>query len=66
MVFQQALLDLQALECLASLKGKDYVMQLAEGGLGEPLTFDSYPKSDLYLLALRDRVNHEIAAAVRA
>jgi hypothetical protein len=66
MVFQQALLDLQALECLASLKGKEYVMQLAEGGLGEPLTFDSYPKSDLYLLALRDRVNHEIAAAVRA
>lgn len=30
------------------------------GELAEPLTFKTYPKSDMYLLTLRNRVNREI------
>ena len=35
-------------------------MELIEGNLSEPLTFKRYPKSDMYLIQLRDRVNREI------
>ena len=36
------------------------VQALIEGNLSEPLTFKRYPKSDMYLIQLRDRVNREI------
>ena len=36
-------------------------MELIEGELDEPLTFKRYPKSDMYLISLRNRVNREIA-----
>ena len=36
-------------------------MELVEGELAEPLTFKRYPKSDMYLITLRNRVNREIA-----
>ncbi len=32
-------------------------MELIEGELAEPLTFKRYPKSDMYLIMLRNRVN---------
>ncbi len=36
------------------------VMELVERDLAEPLTFRRYPKSDMYLITLRNRVNLEI------
>ena len=36
------------------------VMELIEGDLAEPLTFRRFPKSDMYLLTLRNRINREI------
>ena len=35
-------------------------MELIEGDLAEPLTFRRFPKSDMYLLTLRNRINREI------
>ena len=61
MVHYQALTDLRALQMLERLAGRDFVMDLIEGDLGEPLTFTRYPKSDMYLISLRNRVNREIA-----
>lgn len=46
---------------LERLAGRDFVMDLIEGDLGEPLTFTRYPKSAMYLISLRNRVNREIA-----
>lgn len=60
MVMAQAMADVRALELLERLAGRDFVMELVEGELAEPLTFSVYPKSDLYLLQLRNRVNREI------
>lgn len=61
MVHYEALTDLRALELLESLTSKEHVMELIEGELDEPLTFKRYPKSDMYLISLRNRVNKEIA-----
>ena len=61
MVHYEALTDLRALELLESLTGKEHVMELIEEELDEPLTFKRYPKSDMYLISLRNRVNREIA-----
>ena len=61
MVHYEALTDLRALELLESLTSKEYVMELIEGDLAEPITFKKYPKSDMYLLTLRNKVNREIA-----
>lgn len=61
MVHYEALTDLRALEYLESLTSKEYVMDLIEGDLAEPLTFKRYPKSDMYLIWLRNKVNREIA-----
>ena len=60
MVHYEALTDLRALQYLESLTSKEFVMELIEGELDEPLTFKKYPKSDMYLIALRNRVNREI------
>jgi hypothetical protein len=64
MVTAQALYDLRAFKMLESLTDKAFVMQLIEEGLSEPITFYSYPKSDVYLLNLRNRVNKEIMARI--
>lgn len=61
MVHYEALTDLRALELLENLTSKEHVMELIEGELDEPLTFKKYPKSDMYLISLRNRVNREIA-----
>lgn len=60
MVHYEALTDLRALEYLESLTSKEFVMDLIEGDLEEPITFRKYPKSDMYLITLRNRVNREI------
>ena len=61
MVHYEAMTDLRALKLLESLTGREHVMELIEGELAEPLTFKRYPKSDMYLITLRNRVNREIA-----
>ena len=66
MVHYEALTDLRALRLLETLTSKAYVMELVEGELAEPLTFKRYPKSDMYLITLRNRVNHEIARRMKS
>ena len=61
MVHYEAMTDLRALKLLESLTSREHVMELIEGELAEPLTFKRYPKSDMYLITLRNRVNREIA-----
>lgn len=60
MVHDEAMADLRALELLESLTNKEHVMELIEGELFEPLTFCTYPKSEMYLITLRNRINREI------
>lgn len=64
MVHYEALTDLRALRYLESLTSKEHVMELIEGELDEPITFKKYPKSDMYLITLRNRVNSEIEKLV--
>lgn len=61
MVHSEALGDLRACRLLESLTSKAYVMGLLENELAVPLTFKVYPKSDMYLITLRNRINREIA-----
>jgi hypothetical protein len=61
MVHYHAMTDLRAMKLLESLTSKDYVLDIIEGDLAEPITFDTYPKSDMYLITLRNRINREIA-----
>jgi len=60
MVLDEAMNDLRAFHYLASLTSRDYVTMLMEECLPGPVTFDNYPKSDYYLISLRNRVNNEI------
>lgn len=64
MVLNEAMNDLRALQLLESLSSREFVMELIEGDLSEPITFKSYPKSDMYLTSLRNRVNMEIAKRI--
>lgn len=66
MVLYEAMTDLRALEYLEELTSKEYVLELIEGELVEPLTFKKYPKSDMYLLGLRNRVNKLIDSIVNS
>jgi hypothetical protein len=61
MVHYHAMTDLRAMKLLESLTDKEYVMEIIEGDLSEPITLDTYPKSDYYLISLRNRINREIA-----
>ena len=63
MVTAQALYDLRAFRLLESLRGRDFVMALIEGDVGE-ITFTDYPRDAAYLPALREKVNAEIARAL--
>lgn len=65
MVHYHAMTDLRAMKLLESLTSKEYVMELIEGDLPEPITFENYPKSDMYLINLRNRINKEIAERVK-
>jgi hypothetical protein len=64
MVHYEAMTDLRALEYLETLTDRAFVMDLIEGELAEPLTFKKYPKSDMYLITLRNRVNREISKRI--
>ncbi|MGL4346152.1 MAG: DUF4091 domain-containing protein [Cellulosilyticaceae bacterium] len=59
-VFHEALTDLRAMQYLASLTSKDYVLGLIEKDLKEAITFDKYPQSADYILQLRSQINQHI------
>lgn len=59
-VTMQALQDLRAFEKLAQLTSHDDVVSIIDGESETPVTFASYPRSNAYLLRLRERVNEEI------
>lgn len=61
MLLNQARNDHRALCLLESLTSRDEVVRLIEADLPAPLTFSAYPKSDWYLLNLRNKVNRKIA-----
>ena len=60
MVLSQMMQDVRAMEQLAEKKGREYVVSLLEEGLSEPITFENYPKSDLWLIEMRNRINAEL------
>lgn len=62
-VFHEALQDLRALKLCESLYSREFVLSLLEEGLDAPLSFKSYPKSDEYILCVREKLNNAIKAA---
>ncbi len=60
LVFNEAFQDLRALRLLESLTSRKYVLSLIEQGLDIPLSFQTYPHEQEWLLNLRKKVNKEI------
>jgi len=60
MVFREAMLDLRAFQLLESLVGKEAVVNLIEEDADNPISFSCYPKSQKYLLDLREKINRAI------
>ena len=58
--FHQAQTDLRALTALAEKTSYEHVMELIEGDLGEPITFECFPLSEYYYINLRNKVNLEL------
>lgn len=65
-VFYEALQDMRALALLEGYIGRDAVLDLAEEGLEQPVTFAQYPRDAQWLLSMRERVNRKIAACAGA
>jgi hypothetical protein len=61
LVFNDAFQDLRALKLLESLTSRKYVLTLIEQGLDVPLSFQTYPHEQEWLLDLRERINNKIA-----
>ena len=59
MLILQALQDLRAMQLLEKLAGREAVLKLIDEGV-EPIRFASYPRSDEYVLGLREKINAEI------
>lgn len=58
--FHQAQTDLRALTALAEKTSYEHVMELIEGDLGEPITFERFPQGEYYYINLRNKVNLEL------
>ena len=56
-VFSQALRDIRALEALEARIGRESVNALIDRLAGQRITFTDYPRSDGFLLDLRETVN---------
>ncbi len=61
LAFHAAQTDLRALTALAEKTSYEHVMELIEGELSEPITFENYPHSEYYYVTLRNKVNKELA-----
>ena len=56
MQFSEGLQDLRLLQFCESLIGRDATMALVNEGVDGEMTFHDYPRTDEYLLTLKDRV----------
>jgi hypothetical protein len=63
-VLAEAFQDIRALELLESLTSREEVLALIEENTDEPITFSVYPRTETYLLKLREKVNAKIAELV--
>ena len=52
------------MELAESLCGRDAVMAVIEDGI-EPITFDSYPQEQEYILNMREKINKLIADNIK-
>lgn len=59
-VFHDAIQDMQALQLCEQLCGKEAVMDLINQDCDFEITFSEYPKTDKYILELRESVNSMI------
>lgn len=59
-IFGEALQDLRALKLLESLTSREHVVALIQEDAQDPITFNSYPTGEGYILNLRTKVNQEI------
>ena len=63
-VFHDAIQDLRAFRLCEKLCGREFVMDLINSNCDCMITFDAYPKSDNYLLNLRESVNNAIKSRI--
>ncbi len=59
-VFTEAIYDLRTMQFLEKLTSKEYVTELIEKNLDEPITFIKYPKEAEYILNLKQILNNNI------
>lgn len=65
MVLYEALCDMRACSLLEELTSKEYVIELIDSIATFPITFFEYPKSEEYLLNVREKINQEIQNRVK-
>lgn len=65
-VFYEGLQDMRALIALEEQAGCNYVIEIIEASLKEPLTFKKYPRNSKWLLDMREKINEEIASLSKA
>lgn len=63
-VLAEAFYDIRAFELLESLTSREEVLALIEENTDEPITFSVYPRTETYLLKLREKINAKIAELV--
>ena len=61
MQFAEALQDQRLLELCESLVGREATMAIVNDGVEGEMTFHDYPRTDEYLMTLKDRVIDTIA-----
>lgn len=59
-LMREAFQDHRALTLLEELRGREYALELLETGI-PPVTFTEYPKTDEWLLKVRERINRAIS-----
>lgn len=64
-VFYDALQDLRAMHLCEQLYSKEYVMNLIEGELSNPITFKEFPHNADYIINLRTKINHAIKSKIK-
>jgi len=63
-VTREMMQDLRAYELLGQLEGRQFVIDMMDEGLHEPITFRQYPHHDDYLLTLRSKINEAVMKAL--
>ena len=60
MLMRAAIEDFRALELLESLTDRGHVCDIIDETAGYTVTFKEYPRSEGYIVRLREQVNREI------